>query len=819
MFEGGPNGMFAMIGYYIPRFTAERDPTLVHYVGLRGEKNRRKLASSFKTPISWIQYCALSEDNCTPDDAIAKRFPVDDESDRYFVKDLYTGHFHIAEANNCSDINQNCTGHFVEGPCTWISHGESIFYWNGIHLESRGNVTNNHGYSYSQILDIWSAANATKENVMTYLWVPESVFSKYVGTDSEFVRVTLPQATETCLELQSTLDTCSVHKVQRVGTTAANCDYPVNRPRKWISRGLRNLTDIIPEASRSPALSFLQKLEIPPYAMDDIFNYMIEYPSGNYGHDMRQATCKWVYDNRKLFATAIPRGYPRILVHNKIVFLSYFAYVSAALTLLLTLGTAWLSYRWKKQQIMKHAQIDFIAWMLIGLFLRMCGSIISLVDPSSISCPLVEWSNLLGYTTEIVPILVKVAVINKVTSSGRKCRRVVIDKKKMLRAPILFIVPVAIYLVLWTALDIPTPNDVEVLDSTGIGNKVNRFITCTSASNMWSTISFAIQSILLFCATVLTWQSHSVIKELNESHWLAFLIYSHFLFMVLQLSVHYLTIQKISPNLFFPLRGILLSLDTSAAIIIYFGPKFFHIVWPNKKARQKSFLSTRRRASSLMRRLSKANEIVTVLSGNEFETQATIPVTQSQTTDNVLPITQKTDDILSVMQTELPSTGSSSESLSKQQQLGAIIDTTPLDPFPKLGRLEGKTSFSPCSSESLPITQKTGDILSVMQTEVHSTGSSESLSKQQQLGSIPNLGRLEGETSFSPCSSESLPITQKTGNILSVMQTEVHSTGSSESLSKQQQLGDIIDTTPLDPFPNLGSLEGKQVLVRVVVRV
>ena len=187
------------------------------------------------------------------------------------LKDLYTGHFHIDEANNCSDINRNCTGHFVEGPCTWINYGESIFYWNGIHLESRGKVTNNYGYSYSQILDIWSAANATKENVMVYLWVPESVISKYVGTESEFIRVTLPQATQTCVALQSKLETCSALKEQRVGTTAATCDYPVNRPRKWISKGLRTLTDIKPEASRSPALSFLQRFEIPAYAMDDIF--------------------------------------------------------------------------------------------------------------------------------------------------------------------------------------------------------------------------------------------------------------------------------------------------------------------------------------------------------------------------------------------------------------------------------------------------------------------------------------------------------------------------------------------------------------------
>ena len=85
-----------------------------------------------------------------------------------------------------------------------------------------------------------------------------------------------------------------------------------------------------------------------------------------------------------------------------------------------------------------------------------------------------------------------------------------------------------------------------------------------------------------------------------------------------------------------------------------------------------------------MRRLSKANEIVTVLSGNEFETQATIPVTQSQTTDYVLRITQKTGDILPVI-----STGRS-ESLGNQQQLEDIRDTAPLDPFQKLGRLEEK---------------------------------------------------------------------------------------------------------------------------------
>ena len=73
--------------------------------------------------------------------------------------------------------------------------------------------------------------------------------------------------------------------------------------------------------------------------------------------------------------------------------------------------------------------------------------------------------------------------------------------------------------------------------------------------------------------------------------------------MVLQLSVHYLTIQKISPNLFFPLRGILLSLDTSAAIIIYFGPKKFNIVWPGEKRKQ-SVITMRRRVDLVQSHIS-----------------------------------------------------------------------------------------------------------------------------------------------------------------------------------------------------------------------
>ena len=91
-----------------------------------------RLADMFKRPMRWIDYCThISEDNCTSNDGVASRAPVDvAEGQNYFMQDEYTGHFIHTERNNCT-VNPNCTGHLIDYPCTWSAYTAAQLYWNG----------------------------------------------------------------------------------------------------------------------------------------------------------------------------------------------------------------------------------------------------------------------------------------------------------------------------------------------------------------------------------------------------------------------------------------------------------------------------------------------------------------------------------------------------------------------------------------------------------------------------------------------------------------------------------------------------------------
>ena len=102
---------------FIPKFTGLQDPTVMNYMGLQGEENRRKLA--FLRPATWKQYCdQVSTNNCSENDGIAA-WPLQNESEyeRMFVQGLYTGQFRATDKNDCSLNLLNCTGHVADFPC------------------------------------------------------------------------------------------------------------------------------------------------------------------------------------------------------------------------------------------------------------------------------------------------------------------------------------------------------------------------------------------------------------------------------------------------------------------------------------------------------------------------------------------------------------------------------------------------------------------------------------------------------------------------------------------------------------------------------
>ena len=48
--------MLGQLGWYVPKFTALRDPTVLTYFGLSGQENREKLANLFLRPTRWGDY-------------------------------------------------------------------------------------------------------------------------------------------------------------------------------------------------------------------------------------------------------------------------------------------------------------------------------------------------------------------------------------------------------------------------------------------------------------------------------------------------------------------------------------------------------------------------------------------------------------------------------------------------------------------------------------------------------------------------------------------------------------------------------------------
>ena len=123
-----PLGVLGTESWFVTKYTAVKDPTLVSYLGLQGEANRRKLAETFLRPTTWKEYCdEVNPTQCQLPDGVALRAPGDEaENDRMFVDGVYIGHFRKTAENDCDLYPNNCTGHIGNFPwhrlCTSVSH-------------------------------------------------------------------------------------------------------------------------------------------------------------------------------------------------------------------------------------------------------------------------------------------------------------------------------------------------------------------------------------------------------------------------------------------------------------------------------------------------------------------------------------------------------------------------------------------------------------------------------------------------------------------------------------------------------------------------
>ena len=239
---------------------------------------------------------------------------------------------------------------------------------------------------------------------------------------------------------------------------------------------------------------------------------------------------------------------------------------------------------------MKYAQVDVLAWYINGRTAATIGALVVAINVSNVSCLVKEWGIMLGITMELVPLLIKVSAINNLTAQAMRFRRAQVNPKRLKCALFSVMGIVVLYLTIWSTIDAPKKRaiygesllyDLSNIQRTGNENViVRRQFQCDSSSQFWKFVVFAWEFGLLLSATVLAVQSRDVMAELNESKYITWVIYVHFTFLITRLAM-FVSRQShgITPNTYSGSVSIVLSIDTLCAVAIYFGPKFYEIVY------------------------------------------------------------------------------------------------------------------------------------------------------------------------------------------------------------------------------------------------
>jgi len=599
--------------WFVPKLTAEQDPSLMTYHGLRGVENRKKLADRFHRPTTWADYCnEVSKDNCSTSDdngdsdgisdgpATAQRPPVsEEEGKKYFSDGLYMGHFRATQENNCTASPTTCTGHFLDYPCDFSAAGYFTQQTNTLHIGLKSNGSGEGGgYSIPEMIDIWQAANWTKSDIIGMWWRPEALYQQFQGTDFELEAVSLPNPNSECIANRIGCGTTNtVDNNNNITTmnsfglphTEIVCDIPPQSLLKVISTELSKMMDleVVDAAHQSPAFDVLNRFTLNTYELEKIFDYWLIPSSTNtsvdkYGYDPRDAVCRWIGENfEELERRLIPPTFPRKIEERRSSVLQIVALIFGAIAVVATILFTIRTYLYRNNLVFIYAQVRFVFLLLFGLLLVSLSAITTALPPTNGSCIASVWLINIGYTFEIVPLIVKIAAINKFRQAAKRMKRIRLSKQYLYGVVAVLVGLVILYMIIWTVIDRPKKEVnftlLETVTSDG-STTVSYTHTCQSNSSAWVIISIGLQVVLLLCGSLLSFMTRKTKNDINETGTVAFLIYSNFVFMLLRAILVLLEHNTdVDVTVLILSLSLILSMDVLASIGIYFFPKFLKV--------------------------------------------------------------------------------------------------------------------------------------------------------------------------------------------------------------------------------------------------
>ncbi|KAL3941189.1 MAG: hypothetical protein SGBAC_004421, partial [Bacillariaceae sp.] len=579
------NGQVGKVSWYIPKRTAKKYPFMGNYLGL--SDNRELLAEIFHRPVSWRDYChQVSATNCSEPDEVALRYPETEElGNKYFCSGVYIGHFRPTDKNNCTIVDANatsitaiesnltCTGHIVNAKCSWSTFAESQAYWNNVALESNGPDFINGGYAYDDIVDIWRAANATNSDVISYFFEPDFASEEFRNTAYEYTKVILPAATVQCRDSRvPPSDRCSVDPMIRRGVDEGSCDDNAHATKTVVAMSLRDSTMETSDAYQSPAYAFIRNFNMDELELSQLLR--VFSARGQTGHAAREVVCEWVGNNMGYIHSFIPPSHPRVVkARSTQGAVDILCIAVGAFAVVYVLVATMQMYKQRKMKVFRYSQVTFIFVVLFGLFLVAIGSILYVIEPSNFVCTAQIWLVAMGYTCMLVPLIIKVSAMNQLMRASARMRRIRIKTESLYAKVLGWLIFVALYMIVWTAIDPPRPIEIRTLeeDRTVIDIEMG----CRSSSQHWVVIYLAWEMILALAAFVLAFQSRKAKAEFNESKSLGFMIYSHLGFAALRIVV-FNVFDDDDTQLEAQGTSIFLSVDVILAVTIYLLPKFYN---------------------------------------------------------------------------------------------------------------------------------------------------------------------------------------------------------------------------------------------------
>jgi hypothetical protein len=283
------------------------------------------------------------------------------------------------------------------------------------------------------------------------------------------------------------------------------------------------------------------------------------------------------FDELKRF---VPRSYPRVLQENKDSYtnpLAYTSFILGGVATVCVLVVAVMTFKQKSRRVIVYAQVEFMFLLLAGVLLVSIAAMIQAIRPTNMRCVTIVWLINLGYTLELVPLIVKIGAINTLVQAARRMKRVMLSRKQLFGAVTLLVSIVCVFLILWTVLDAPQAQAVYTLTESMPEHSetivlLDHFCASDRLHRTWQFISLGAQCFLLLVASVLAFQTRNLSKGVNEAHTLATLIYSHFVFVGCRFLI-FIFETSLGVAVATQIFSLLYSLDSFATLAIYFLPK------------------------------------------------------------------------------------------------------------------------------------------------------------------------------------------------------------------------------------------------------